>query len=252
MTQLPTLQIETAVLIRATILNDAGDVFATWQDNLGTFSAIHGKDGRVQTAPAGVTVPRLTSDQVAAATTPRHPAYDLADKISGRLANRALKAAEMVEAGLVVLNSEQTAVVKTYQVNGRSCTCAWQIHHPGDPCSHYLAVRMARALNQPIVEPVTGNVASDARPASAKEDSLHRQAQGHRRIIAQERSFRDWCNNDSDAGRAYVLAAAGAGRTAATSDSKLHARQQRARKYQDSPEMAALKEQVKKNLGIGG
>lgn len=72
------------------------------------------------------------------------------------VANRYTKAAQLVEAGQVRLTGPETAEVTgssdTYQVNGK-CHCEWTKFH-SDPCSHYLAVRMARALAQPIA-PVT-------------------------------------------------------------------------------------------------
>lgn len=81
------------------------------------------------------------------------------------LANRMTKAARLVESGLVDLTGPETAVVTSghheYEVDGRSCTCEFQRHRPGQWCSHLLAVRMARA----IAAAVTGNVTSEPDPA---------------------------------------------------------------------------------------
>lgn len=246
-------------LVKAYPLNDAGDIFAVWRDEIGTFTVIHDAQGHPATLPGpGVNPPRLTAVQLQQAQTPpRHPAYDLADKISGKLANRAQKAAEMVEAGLVVLNGEQTATVKAHKVNGRSCDCDWQKFHPGDPCSHYLAVRMARALSQPVItvhvdSEADKERASEERARMNQERKIIRQAEAHQANRQQQRQFQQWCETSADAGRAYVLAAAGAGRVAATSDSRLRARQQQARQYERNPEVEALKKRVLAELGIGG
>lgn len=134
------------------------------------FNAVHQADGRPLTRTEDCPAPVLTAEQLASAqlfqeaaacvrSERQHPAYELAAKgtaVRPEWSKRYTKAAQLVEAGQVRLTGPETAVVTgssdTYQVNGK-CQCEWTKFHT-DPCSHYLAVRMARALAQPV-QPVT-------------------------------------------------------------------------------------------------
>ncbi len=134
------------------------------------FNAVHQADGRPLARTEDCPAPVLTAEQLASAqlfqeaaacvrSERQHPAYELAAKgtaVRPEWGKRYTKAAQLVEAGQVRLTGPETAEVTgnsdTYQVNGK-CHCEWTKFH-SDPCSHYLAVRMARALAQPIA-PVT-------------------------------------------------------------------------------------------------
>jgi len=129
------------------------------------FNAVHQADGRPLARTEDCPAPVLTAEQLAMAqpfiepAPAQHPAYALAERgtaVKPAWANRYTKAAQLVEAGRVRLTGPETAVVTgssdAYQVNGK-CECEWTKFH-SDPCSHYLAVRMARALAQPV-QPVT-------------------------------------------------------------------------------------------------
>ncbi|MCC6603079.1 MAG: hypothetical protein IT327_07710 [Anaerolineae bacterium] len=133
------------------------------------FNALHDGNGRsLCRGKYDPPAPTLTAEQLSTAqsfiepTPPaptQHPAYELAERGSAvrpEWANRYTKAAQLVEAGQVRLTGPETAVVTgssdTYQVNGK-CGCKWAGYH-SEPCSHYLAVRMARALAQPV-QPIT-------------------------------------------------------------------------------------------------
>jgi hypothetical protein len=139
-----------------------GTYYAKWFDcddqhpDIGhTIAALHHEDGRLDAANFNIRAPRLTAEQMSQAQPDTHPAYALAALGTAKQpswANRYQKAAELVEAGHVRLTGPDTAVVTgssdTYEVNGK-CHCRWTQFH-SEPCSHYLAVRMARALAQPI------------------------------------------------------------------------------------------------------
>ncbi len=135
------------------------------------FNALHDADGRPTAANREGVAPRLTAEQLSTAqpfvepapaepaAPAQHPAYELAERgtaVRPEWANRYTKAAQLVEAGQVRLTGPETAVVSgssdTYQVNG-TCSCKWASYN-SEPCSHYLAVRMARALAQPV-QPIT-------------------------------------------------------------------------------------------------
>lgn len=187
-------------LVKVHQLNET-EFFAVWRDEIGTYTAIHDAAGRPTVHDRSITVPRLTAADMAAAIQPRHPAYALAEKGTAarpQLARRFDKAARLVEDGRVRLTGPETAVVRgdsgSYRVTGassRTCTCAWQIHHPGDWCSHGLAARMARALNQTIETPALAAAAE----ASWQQEKLRRQqaAQKGREMekAAQRQARRD-------------------------------------------------------------
>lgn len=142
-----------------TYADGRAEIYATWQDEIGTYAIIHDTNGLPVVTPEGVTASALTADQVAAALTPPvHPAHALAAKGAAarpELAERMSKAAELVEGGAVRLTGPETAVVNEYAVTAESCACKDFEHHaPGGWCKHRLAVRMARALGQ-AVQPVT-------------------------------------------------------------------------------------------------
>ena len=173
-------------LLLLTKYNDSDLYSARWLDDAYginyEFNAVHQADGRPLTRTEDCPAPVLTAEQLASAqlfqapAAPQHPAYELAARGTAAKpawANRYTKAAQLVEAGHVRLTGPETAVVTgssdTYQVNGK-CHCEWTKFH-SDPCSHYLAVRMARALAQPIA-PVTEDekeAAHAARVAANKD-----------------------------------------------------------------------------------
>jgi hypothetical protein len=140
-----------------------GTYYAKWYDaddqhpDIGhTVAALHHEDGRLDAANLNIRAPRLTAEQMQQAQPDTHRAYALAALGTAKQpswANRYEKAARLVEAGRVRLTGEDTAVVQgssdTYEVNGK-CTCKWSQFNE-TPCSHYLAVRMARALAQTIL-----------------------------------------------------------------------------------------------------
>lgn len=137
-----------------------------------TIAALHHADGRLDAANFNIRAPRLTDEQMSqaqpepAASADVHPAYELAAQgtaVRPDWANRYQKAAELVEAGRVRLTGPETAVVSSSQAhtittrangaNGRtSCTCKWGQFN-SEPCSHIMAMRMARALGQAIESP---------------------------------------------------------------------------------------------------
>lgn len=211
----------------------ATDIYlARWRTDDGiTFDAMHGANGRslYPVRPFGVTlkVPKLTAAQMAEATpapastgsatdTPvsepvELTARDLAAKGSAacpHLANRMNKAADLVEAGAVRLTGDETAVVSSsqdYNISGERCPCDWQKHHPGDHCSHSLAVRMARALGQ-AHEPHSEDE-KEARSAAVVEANrdykLRRKAEVQK--FARERDAKHNCRFvDGDGARTYV------------------------------------------------
>lgn len=187
------------------------------------FNALHDASGE----PIGVNregkAPKLTTGQLSTAqpfrepAPDRHPAYDLADLGIARQpdwANRYTKAAQLVEAGQVRLTGPETAVVQgdsdTYQVNGK-CHCRWTQFHD-EPCSHYLAVRMARALDQ-VIEPLTddekGLRCEQRRQANKDAQRLRVAARGENKF---ERARRAQYHNGEGA-RRYALMAMANGAT---------------------------------------
>jgi len=127
------------------------------------FNALHDATGKPLAANREGKAPTLTAAQLASAepfTEPQHPAYALAAKgtaVRPDWSKRYQKAAELVEAGHVRLTGPETAVVtgsEEYSIHDDKCHCKWAMFHPDEPCSHYLAMRIARALNQPI-QPLT-------------------------------------------------------------------------------------------------
>ena len=155
----------TISLLNVTKYHD--DLFAArWLDdefNLHfEFNALHDATGKPLAANREGKAPTLTADQLASAepfTEPQHPAYALAAKGTAARpdwVNRYQKAAELVEAGHVRLTGPETAVVSSsqeYTVSDK-CHCKWMTFSNDGPCSHIIAARMARALNQPI-QPLT-------------------------------------------------------------------------------------------------
>jgi hypothetical protein len=202
----------TLTLVRAIPTGD-GEIYAVWRDETADgsfeFAAIHDSSGRAAVANMGLRAPRLSREQlhlVRQAHQPvpepaegRHAAYDLADKLTAQdatWANRAQKAARLVETGAVTLTGPDTAVVKgdsdSYSVNGRICQCPWHEHHPDSPCSHYIAARMARALDQEITPDAEAEKErrSQARALAGREWQLARQVSGHQAIMQRERQAR--------------------------------------------------------------
>jgi hypothetical protein len=167
----------TISLLSLTKYEDTDLVSARWLDDAYgiqfEFNAVHHSDGRPLARTEDCPAPALTAEQLSQAqpfqepASPQHPAYELAAKgtaVRPDWSARYQKAAQLVEAGQVRLTGPETAVVSSSQAhtittransaNGRtSCTCKWG-QFQSEPCSHVIAVRMARALSQPI-EPVT-------------------------------------------------------------------------------------------------
>jgi len=195
----------------------------------------------------------MITAQMETATPDQHPAYNLAAKgatAKPELAERMQKAAAIVEANGVTLTSEDTARVESngriYAVVGSSCACPdHKLRAPDGWCKHRLAVRMTRALGKPAAVHIDSETAvmSDAQVRTRKHKAqAARNAQFAQMRHEDEESFKKWCNTSAEAGRRYVITAAANGRIAATYDSRLHAKQVQARKYQDSPELAEAKE----------
>ena len=175
-------------LLLLTKYNDSDLYSARWLDDAYginyEFNAVHQADGRPLARTEDCPAPVLTAEQLASAAPFQeaapvaHPAYELAAKgtaVRPEWGKRYTKAAQLVEAGRVRLTGPETAVVTgssdTYQVNGK-CQCEWTKFHT-DPCSHYLAVRIARALAQPIA-PVTEaeKEAAHAARVAANKDAV--------------------------------------------------------------------------------
>jgi hypothetical protein len=200
-----TISVTRTITLVRTIPAGDGEIYAVWRDETADgsfeFAAIHDSSGRAAVTNMGLQAPRLTADQLAIANRPaaRHAAYDLADKLTARdatWANRAQKAARLVETGAVTLTGPDTAVVRgdsdSYSVNGRICQCPWHEHHPDSPCSHYIAARMARALDQEITPDAEAEKErrSQARALAGREWQLARQVSGHQAIMQRERQAR--------------------------------------------------------------
>lgn len=200
-----------------------GRFYAKWYDaddncpELGhTAAALHSADGRPEAVNLGLRVPRLTAEQMNQATPDQHRAYALAALGTAKQptwANRYQKAAELVEAGRVRLTGEETAVVsssQTYTLTGSQCGCKWSQFNE-TPCSHYLAVRMARALNQPILPTTEAEkeAASEAR-RQANKDAMEKRiaSRGENQYYKDRRQAR----HDGDGARQWARMAYANGR----------------------------------------
>lgn len=191
-----------------------GRFYAKWYDaddncpELGhTVAALHDGNGRPEAVNLGLYVPRLTAEQMAAAQPDQHRAYDLAARGTAakpEWADRYQKAAELVESGSVRLTGPETAVVTSseeYTVTS-VCQCKWAKIGRGGPCSHIIAVRMARALHQ-TAEPLT-EAEKEARGAArrqANRDAKERRIASRGENIA-ERNRRQ-ARRDGDGARQY-------------------------------------------------
>ncbi len=157
----------TTSLLQLTKYTDSDLLSARWlDDSYGIdyeFNAVHHADGRPLARTEDCPAPVLTQEQLASAQLNQHPAYELAAQgttVRPDWANRYLKAAQLVEAGQVRLTGPEAAVVKgdtdAYDVTGTGkacrCHCEWS-RHRSEPCSHIIAMRMARALDQAIESP---------------------------------------------------------------------------------------------------
>lgn len=165
-------------LLALTKYTDSDLYSARWLDDaFGVsyeFNAVHQADGRPLARTEDCPAPVLTAEQLASAqlfqeaaacvrSERQHPAYELAAKgtaVKPEWANRYTKAAQLVEAGQVRLAGPETAVVKssqTYTITGAAkaakCSCKWGEFN-SEPCSHIMAMRMARALGQAIESPM--------------------------------------------------------------------------------------------------
>lgn len=186
------------------------------------FNALHDATGRsLGRGKYDPPAPTLTAEQLSTAQPliePQHPAYALAAKgtaVRPDWAKRYQKAAELVEAGHVRLTGPDTAVVtgsEEYSIHDDKCHCKWAMFHPDEPCSHYLAMRIARALGQTI-EPLT-EAEKEARGAArrrANRDAMQLRiaARGENKY---ERARRAQVGAGEDA-RRYALAAVANGGT---------------------------------------
>jgi len=218
-------------LTKLTHLND-GTYYATWRDDEGgiafTFAAIHDANGRLVVCNMNLRPPRLTAAQIETAVCDQHPAYALAEKGAAAkpaLAQRMQKAAALVEAGSVTLTGETSAMVGDYNITATACTCKdHEYRAPDGWCKHRLAVRMARALGQPIDFDAMEREIKARKQRDHEAMVMRVRQQGH----ANRRSYRDYCNNSPEAARRYLLKAAANGRIAAQSGGKLHRKQQQA------------------------
>lgn len=161
----------TISLLSLTKYNDSDLYSARWLDDAYgidyEFNAVHHADGRPLARTEDCPAPVLTAEQLASAALfqepAAHPAYELAAKgtaVRPSWANRYTKAAQLVEAGQVRLTGEATAVVNSSQAHtitgsGKEakCSCKWGEFN-SEPCSHIMAMRMARALGQAIESPM--------------------------------------------------------------------------------------------------
>lgn len=163
----------TISLLQLTKYTDSDLYSARWLDDAyginWEFNAVHQADGRPLARTEDCPAPVLTAEQLATAelfqeaAPVTHPAYELAAKgtaVKPEWGKRYQKAAQLVEAGQVRLTGEATAVVKSsqaYTITGSGkeakCSCRWGEFN-SEPCSHIIAMRMARALGQPIESPM--------------------------------------------------------------------------------------------------
>lgn len=164
----------TISLLSLTKYTDSDLYSARWLDDAYginyEFNAVHQADGRPLARTEDCPAPVLTAEQLASAQifqeaqVAQHPAYALAAKgtaVRPDWSDRYTKAARLVEAGHVRLTGPETAVVTgdtdAYDVTGADrnarCRCRWGDFN-SEPCSHIMAMRMARALNQAIESPM--------------------------------------------------------------------------------------------------
>jgi hypothetical protein len=164
----------TISLLQLTKYTDSDLYSARWLDDAyginWEFNAVHQADGRPLARTEDCPAPVLTAEQLASAAPfqeaapAQHPAYALAAKgtaVRPEWANRYTKAAQLVEAGQVRLTGPETAVVNSSQAHtvtgsgkDAKCSCKWGEFKSSEPCSHIMAMRMARALGQPIESPM--------------------------------------------------------------------------------------------------
>jgi hypothetical protein len=163
----------TISLLSLTKYTDSDLYSARWLDDAYginyEFNAVHQADGRPLARTEDCPAPVLTVEQLASAALfqeaapAQHPAYELAERgtaVKPAWANRYTKAAQLVEAGQVRLTGPETAVVNSSQAHtvtgsGKDarCSCKWGEFN-SEPCSHIMAMRMARALGQAIESPM--------------------------------------------------------------------------------------------------
>ncbi len=164
----------TISLLQLTKYTDSDLYSARWLDDAyginWEFNAVHQADGRPLARTEDCPAPVLTAEQLATAKAfqeaapAQHPAYALAAKgtaVRPEWANRYTKAAQLVEVGQVRLTGPETAVVNSSQAHtvtgsgkDAKCSCKWGEFKSSEPCSHIMAMRMARALGQPIESPM--------------------------------------------------------------------------------------------------
>ncbi len=167
----------TISLLLLTKYNDSDLYSARWLDDaFGVsyeFNAVHQADGRPLARTEDCPAPVLTAEQLATAQSfqepapAQHPAYELAAKgtaVKPEWGKRYTKAAQLVEAGQVRLTGPETAVVNSSQAHtitgsGKEakCSCKWGEFN-SEPCSHIMAMRMARALGQVIESPMAHGI----------------------------------------------------------------------------------------------
>lgn len=200
-----------------------GRFYAKWFDSddvcgLGhTIAALHHADGRLDAANFNIRAPRLTAEQMATAQPERSPAQELAAKgtaVRPDWANRYDKAVQLIDAGKVRLVSEKTAVVTSsepYEITGQRCGCKWQMHNPGDPCSHIIAARMARALGQPFVPYTAAEIAELNRRDNRRSTDSHQAHVAGRGENIAERNRRQ-ARQDGDGARMWIRMAQANGR----------------------------------------
>lgn len=138
------------------------------------FNALHDGTGKPVAVNREGKAPALTAEQLSTAqpfqepAPIQHPAYELAAKgtaVRPEWGKRYTKAAQLVEAGHVRLTGPETAVVTgdtdAYDVIGAGkdahCRCRWGEFN-SEPCSHIMAMRMARALGQAIESPMAHGI----------------------------------------------------------------------------------------------
>lgn len=167
----------TISLLQLTKYTDSDLYSARWLDDAyginWEFNAVHQADGRPLARTEDCPAPVLTAEQLASAALfqeaapAQHPAYALAAKgtaVRPEWANRYTKAAQLVEAGQVRLTGPETAVAKSSQAHtitgsgkDAKCSCKWGEFN-SEPCSHIMAMRMARALGQAIESPMANGM----------------------------------------------------------------------------------------------
>ncbi|MCA9975648.1 MAG: hypothetical protein KC413_07850 [Anaerolineales bacterium] len=193
------------------------DLFAArWcDDEFGidyAFNALHDGNGRsLGRGKYDPPHPVLTAEQMASAVPflePQHPVYELVAKGTAakpEWAGRYEKAAGLVVDGKVRLVDGKTAVVsssESYEITGKRCRCKWQQFHPDEPCSHYLAVRMARALNQPFVPYTEQEIATLNRRDNRRATDSQQAVVAGRGENIHERNQRQ-ARRDGDGARQY-------------------------------------------------